>query len=154
MRLHAFQHMFWRCLWEDMNISQRKISDRAFFSSEAHPRLLLMQMTVMKGSKERKCGGGGAERECWERMQRYDVPMVAEPFLYLSYYIGTLLQSQSEYYHPRPGVESVTISPTWHVHVTHYLCVKFLSQLQISMWNYLIYLAYMVGSLCESFLKI
>ena len=51
-------------------------------------------------------------------MQRYDVPMVAEPFLYLSYYIGTLLQSQSEYYHPRPGVERVeAISLT--LHVTH-----------------------------------
>ena len=47
-----------------MNISQRKISDRAFFSPETHRRLLLMQMTVKKVGKERKCGGGGAEREC------------------------------------------------------------------------------------------
>ena len=40
--IHAFQHIFWRCLWEDMNISQWKIGDRTFFSLEVHDRLLLL----------------------------------------------------------------------------------------------------------------
>ena len=34
--------MFWRCLWEDMNISQWKIGDRTFFSLEVDDRLLLI----------------------------------------------------------------------------------------------------------------
>ena len=37
-----FNIIFWRCLWEDMNISQWKIGDRTFFSLEVHDRLLLL----------------------------------------------------------------------------------------------------------------
>ena len=44
-RLHAFQQMFWRCLWKDMNISQWKkpdSGDRSFFPSRGRHQLCLV----------------------------------------------------------------------------------------------------------------
>ena len=41
-----FNIIFWRCLWEDMNISQWKNGDRTFFSLEVDNRLLLQHSPV------------------------------------------------------------------------------------------------------------
>ena len=79
-----------------------------------------MEGEVQRGSAEKECRD--KMHECWQNH-----------FFIFPIALAHFYKVISEYYHPRPGVESVTISLTLHVHVTHYLCVKFLSQLQISM---------------------
>ena len=54
-----FNIIFWRCLWEDMIISQRKNGDRTFFSLEVHDRLLLVWKLVLKMMITRFC------LKCW-----------------------------------------------------------------------------------------